>query len=204
MSEVSIREASRAVREGKIIVFPTDTVYGLGCDPFNPAAVRRLVAVKKRSRAALPILVSSLERAKQIGSFNNQSERLARAFWPGALTLVVPTTLKLPVEVTGPQSTVGLRVPGRTDTRSLIQQSNGAIVGTSANISGNRSLTLAKEVEDALGGEVDLILDGGKANLGVESTVVRVDVNGVQILRDGAIPREKIFATIDASGGKTN
>ncbi len=111
--------------------------------------------------------------------------------------------MKLPVEVTGPQGTVGLRLPGRTDTRSLIEQSNGAIVGTSANISGNLSLTLAREVEKALGGEVDLILDGGKANLGVESTVVKIDADGVHVLREGAIPRKKVFAIMAASAGKT-
>ena len=203
MSEVSIREAARAVREGKIIVFPTDTVYGLGCDPFNTGAVQRLVAVKKRRGAPLPILVASLDRARQIGNFNAEAERLARAFWPGALTLVVPDTSNLPVEVTGTNGTVGLRVPGRTDIRNLIVQSGGAIVGTSANISGNPSLTTAKEVEKELGAAVDLILDGGRADLGVESTVVAVDADIVQVLREGAIPSEKVFAIIAASAGKT-
>ncbi len=202
MSKASIREAARAVREGKIIVFPTDTVYGLGCDPFNTGAVQRLVAVKKRNRAPLPVLVSSLERAKQIGSFNKDAERLARAFWPGALTLVVPNTSNLPMDVTGPDGTVGLRVPARSDTRNLILQASGAIVGTSANISGNPYLTSAKEVEKELGGEVDLILDGGRANLGIESTVVKVDADLVQVLREGAVPGEKLFAALTASAGK--
>src|SRR6266849_9192551 len=158
MSEVSSREAASAVREGKISVFPTDTVYGLGCDPFNARAVQRLVAAKKRSGAPLPVLVASLDRARQIGSFNADAERLARAFWPGALTLVVPDTSNLPEEVTGSNGTVGLRVPDRTDTRNLIVQSGGAIIGTSANISGNPSPTTAKEVEKELGAAVDIIL----------------------------------------------
>jgi L-threonylcarbamoyladenylate synthase len=196
MSEASIGEAARAVRQGKIIAFPTDTVYGLGCDPFNTGAVQKLVAVKKRTRALLPILVSSHERAKQIGSFNNEAERLARAFWPGALTLVVPTTVNLSVELTGPENTIGLRVPGRIDTRNLIERCDGAIVGTSANVSGNPALTSARDVEKELGGTVDLILDGGKANLGMESTVVKVDADGVHVLREGAISREKVFATM--------
>ena len=201
MSEASMREAARAVREGKTIVFPTDTVYGLGCDPFNIDAVQRLMAIKKRTGAPLPILVASLERARQIGSFNAKAECLARAFWPGALTLVVPGVSNLPVEVTGSNGTVGLRVPNRSDTRNLIVQSGGAIVGTSANISGNPSLTTAKEVEVELGGTVDLILDGGRANLGFESTVVAVDADIVQVLREGAIPSEKVFATIALSAG---
>src|SRR3989442_13089863 len=96
MSEVSIREAARAVREGKIIVFPTDTVYGLGCDPFNTGAVQRLVAVKKRNRAPVALLVASLGRARQIGRFNAEGEPLAEAFWLAPLTMLVPDTSYLP------------------------------------------------------------------------------------------------------------
>src|SRR5438093_3774405 len=125
MSEASMREAARAVREGKTIVFPTDTVYGLGCDPFNIDAVQRLMAIKKRTGAPLPILVASLERARQIGSFNAKAECLARAFWPGALTLVVAYVSNLPVDCTGSNGAVGLTGPNRLDTIKLVVKSWG-------------------------------------------------------------------------------
>src|SRR5438094_860152 len=147
--------SSSSVENGVVFHRNCCDFNGVGCDPFNIDAVQRLMAIKKRTGAPLPILVASLERARQIGSFNAKAECLARAFWPGALTLVVPDVSNLPVEVTGSNGTVGLRVPNRSDTRNLIVQSGGAIVGTSANISGNPSLTTAKEVEVELGATVD-------------------------------------------------
>jgi len=194
-----IREAARLVLEGRLIAYPTDTVYGLGCNPFDVDAVDRLVRAKERVKGSLPILVSSLAEAKRVGEINEKSAALASKFWPGPLTLVVPTRSSLPAKVTDNSQLVGLRIPNHETTRRLIQESGGAIVGTSANISGHRSLSTAQEVLTELGGRIDLVLDGGPTQLGRESTVVKVIGDEITVLREGAISREDILKALPAT-----
>jgi len=195
----NIREAARLVLEGGLIAYPTDTVYGLGCNPFDVDAVDRLVRAKERVKGSLPILVSSLAEAKRVGEINEKSAALASKFWPGPLTLVVPTRSSLPAKVTDNSQLVGLRIPNHETTRRLIQESGGAIVGTSANISGHRSLSTAQEVLTELGGRIDLVLDGGPTQLGRESTVVKVIGDEITVLREGAISREDILKALPAT-----
>jgi len=194
-----IREAARLVLEGRLIAYPTDTVYGLGCNPFDVDAVDRLVRAKERVKGSLPILVSSLAEAERVGEINEKSAALASKFWPGPLTLVVPTRSSLPAKVTDNSQLVGLRIPNHETTRRLIQESGGAIVGTSANISGHRSLSTAQEVLTELGGRIDLVLDGGPTQLGRESTVVKVIGDEITVLREGAISREDILKALPAT-----
>ena len=192
----TIREAAEIIRKGGVVAYPTDTVYGLGCDPFNHEAVDRLFKAKERAGGALPVLVESLEEAMEIGQFDENATRLARRHWPGPLTLVVPVKVRLPPQVTGSSDTVGLRVPHRKETLDLIEQSGGALVGTSANIAGNPSSKSAEEVLKELENRIDIVLDGGPATLGMESTIVKIDNGQVSILREKAIPREEIFNTL--------
>src|SRR3989442_293519 len=191
-----IREAARLVHEGGLIAYPTDTVYGLCCDPFNSDAVDRLVKAKERVKGSLPILVSSLAEAERIGEINEVAAALASKFWPGPLTLVVQMRSNLPANVTGDSQLVGLRIPNHETARTLIQESGGAIVGTSANISGYRSLSTAQEVFRELGGRIDLVLDGGPTALARESTVVKVIGDEIKVLREAGISRDDILKAL--------
>ena len=193
MGSAEIREAAKLVLKGGLIAYPTDTVYGLGCDPFDPQAVDRLVEAKRRVKSALPILVNSLDHAKRIGEFDAESTQLAKRFWPGPVTLIVPALEGLPLKVTGDSQQVGLRIPNHEKTLNLIEKCGGALVGTSANISGGASLTTAAAVMSELNGRIDLVLDGGPSLLSIESTVVRAFGGEISILRQGAISRDDIL-----------
>ena len=191
-----IEQAAKIVLEGGLIAYPTDTVYGLGCNPFDEGAVDRLVQAKERVKGSLPILVSSLEDAGRLGEISDLAARLAERFWPGPLTLVVPPRTKFPSRVTLDTLVVGLRIPNHETARRLIRECGGALIGTSANISGRPSLRTAEEVVRELDRRVDLVLDGGAAPLGRESTVVRVLGKESTVLRDGAISRDDILKTL--------
>jgi len=197
LSKISLRTITRAaalIMKGGLVAYPTDTVYGLGCDPLNERAVQRLVRAKKRQQGRLPLLVDTFGKAEEIGWFDEVARKLARKFWPGPLTIVVPARTRLPEYITGATDTVGLRIPAREDTIALIRACAGAIVGTSANISGNASPISASDVMRQLGGQVDLILDGGTTRSGTESSVVRVEGGRVSILRSKAIANSRIFS----------
>ena len=194
-----IREAARLVLEGRLIAYPTDTVYGLGCNPFDVDAVDRLVRAKKRVKGSLPILVSSLAGAERVGEINEKSAALASKFWPGPLTLVVPTRSSLPAKVTDNSQLVGLRIPNHETTRRLILESGGAIVGTSANISGRPSLRTAEEVLREMNGRIDVLMDGGTTPLGRESTVLRIVGDEIKVLREAAISRDDILKALSVT-----
>ncbi len=196
MSPQAIEQAADMIKAGGLVAYPTDTVYGLGCDPFNGQAVLRLVRAKSRAEAALPVLVNSLKRATELANLDESALRLAKQFWPGALTIVVPTKAMFPHEVTGHSETVGLRIPGRADTLELIRQAGGAIVGTSANSTGQPASKAAGDVLKSLGDRLDILLDGGPSTLGIESTIVRVHRGSVSILRESAIAGEEIVKTM--------
>src|SRR5207245_8566886 len=190
------REAARPVHEGGLIAYPTDTVYGLGCNPFDANAVDRLVKAKERLKGSLPMLVRSLAEAERIGEINEGAAALASKFWPGPLTLVVRMRRNLPAKVTGGSQLVGLRMPNHETARTLIQESGGAIVGTSANISGRQSLTTARDVLRELEGRIDLVLDEGPTPLARESTVLRVLGGELTVLREVAISRDDILKAL--------
>ena len=196
MSIEDIEEAAKLVLEGRLIAYPTDTVYGLGCNPFDADAVDRLVKAKERVKGSLPILVSSLQDAERLGEISGLAATLANRFWPGPLTLVVPPRTNFPARITGDTLLVGLRIPNHEKARRLIKECGGALIGTSANLSGRPSLRTADEVLRELKDRVDLVIDGGPAPLGRESTVVRVLGNKSTVLRDGAISRDDILKTL--------
>ena len=190
-----IKEAAKLVLEGGLVAYPTDTVYGLGCNPFDADAVDRLVNAKERVKGSLPILVSSLQDAERLGEISGLAARLTGRFWPGPLTLVVRARTTFPSKVTR-DALVGLRIPNHEFARRLIKECRGALIGTSANISGRPSLGTAEEVVSELGDRVDLVVDGGPASLGRESTVVRVLGEEFTVLREGAISRDELLKTL--------
>lgn len=183
-----IREAARVISAGGLVVFPTDTVYGIGCDPLNDDAVRRLEATKNRKNKPLPILVNSLETADQLITFSSIGKKLAERFWPGPLTIVA--TIKQSrrgLAVAHRGVSLGVRMPSDTRTLRLITLVGGMLVGTSANKSGKKSPSTPDEVVELLGSSFDILLDGGNCQLGIESTVVDVSRDELTVLRSGAL-----------------
>jgi len=186
--------AAGVLAEGGLVAFPTETVYGLGADAGNAAAIARLYQAKGRP-AFNPLIahVADLAAARRIALFNGQALRLAEAFWPGPLTLVLPRALSCPVAelATAGLETVAIRVPAHKMAREIIKTFGGAVVAPSANLSGHVSPTTAEHVNGDLAGRIDLIVDGGPVEVGVESTIVGCFSDPV-LLRPGGLPRAEI------------
>jgi L-threonylcarbamoyladenylate synthase len=187
-----IEKAAGVVRDGGVIVFPTDTLYGLGADPQQAEPVRKLVAIKGRADGkGLPILLARPEDAGQLVTRNSLLDDLASAFWPGALTIVMKAREPVDARLAGPGGTLGLRVPGSTTTRRLVELAGSFLIGTSANRSGQPPAVTAAEAYDTLGDLVDYVFDGGPVS-GVASTVLDIDADPPTILRSGAISAEQL------------
>ncbi len=192
--EAATREVARVLGSGGLVAFPTETVYGLGADATNATAVAGIYQAKGRpSFNPLISHVSDLDQARQIGVFDAQAAALATAFWPGPLTLVVPKTKDCPVAelATAGLETIAIRVPAHPIAREILKTFGRPVVAPSANISGHVSPTSAAHVESDLSGRIDLIVDGGPVNVGVESTIVGCFDEPV-LLRPGGLPREEI------------
>ena len=192
-SEV-LQRAVEVLRQGGLIALPTETVYGLGADASNDLAVRRIFAVKGRpSTHPLIVHVGSVERAREWAiELGADGEKLANAFWPGPLTLIVKRSALASDAVTGGQDTVGLRVPSHPLALELLREFGGGIAAPSANRFGRVSPTTAAHVQSELGADVDLILDGGASSVGVESTIIDVTKDTPRLLRPGGVAREAI------------
>ncbi len=182
----SAAKAAKVVRGGGLVIFPTDTVYGLGCDPFDAGAVDRLFDAKGRSSKPVSVLCSSKEKAGELVVLGRKATILAQAHWPGALTIVARLRKPVPPRLTQGSPFLGVRVPAHEGCLRLISLCGGWLTGTSANISGKPSARTAQAAARMLRGRVDLVLDGGRLN-GAESTVAKVDENAVTILRTGPI-----------------
>jgi len=186
ISAKSILQAGKLVLSGGVIVYPTDTVYGLGCDPTNELATERVFAIKGRGRKPVPVLCDSLDSASRLVRLSGVALQLAKDYWPGALTIVLPLKAELPELIHQGSRTLGVRVPNSRSCLELIAASGGYLIGTSANRSGEPACRTAHEALQSIGEGVDMILDGGRLRE-KESTVVKVTANRVQILRSGAV-----------------
>lgn len=188
-----IAEAARLIREGQLVAFPTETVYGLGANTFDPAAVRRVFELKGRPPTSpLIVHVASIEMAKSlVECWPEQAEALARQHWPGPLTLVLPKQAQIPDEVTAGLDTVGVRAPAHPVALELIRASGVPIAAPSANRFTELSPTTAEHVRRAFGNAV-MVLDGGPTEVGIESTVVSLAGPEPLLLRPGMIPFEDI------------
>lgn len=191
--EKAIKEAAGIVRAGGLVVYPTETVYGIGACASNRIAVLKVFAAKKRPLDnPLSVAVHDMKQADEIAYVNSAARKLAEAFLPGPLTIVLKKKARLPEELTAGSDKVGIRIPSNSAALRLIELA-GPITATSANISGQPSITTADEAREQLDGRVDFVLDGGPSRIGVESTVVDVSEDGVfEILRDGAVARVDI------------
>jgi len=182
-----VEKGTKILKRGGIIAFPTDTVYGLGASIFNETAVRRVFEVKQRPLdMALPVLIASAAQLRDVTvSLSEVVNCLARSFWPGALTLVLLKSEKVPGIVTANAKTIAVRVPAHPIPVALINRLGVPIIGTSANVHGKPSTVTAAEVRSQLGDKVDLIIDGGQCPGGEASTIVDMTGESPVILREG-------------------
>jgi L-threonylcarbamoyladenylate synthase len=193
-TDAEITRAARVLRDGGLVAFPTETVYGLGADASSSAALRRLYAVKGRP-ADHPVIVhlGSAERlADWAAEVPPAAGRLADACWPGPLTLVLARSPRVADEATGGRPTVGLRVPDQPVALALLRAFDGGVAAPSANRFGRVSPTTADDVRADLGDDVDVVLDGGPCRVGVESTIVDCSRDEAVVLRLGGVARERI------------
>lgn len=198
----AIRYAADFIKRGQVVGVPTDTFYGLAADPFNLAAVEEIYRVKGRpENRALPILVSSIEQAAVLTrDLPLNFLALAKKFWPGALTIVVEASRRLPLKVTANKGRVAVRWPNSRVACAVIDQVGSPITGTSANISGFPSCSNARELIKQLGERLPLILDSGETGATVSSTIVNLDGDEWRIVREGQVPEEEIAKVLLDAG----
>lgn len=192
--EEGLRQAGEIIRKGGLVAFPTETVYGLGGDALNPESSRKIYAAKGRP-SDNPLIVH-ICRFEDMGRIVREippsAVKIARAFWPGPLTMILPKADLVPRETTGGLDTVAVRFPSHKAARELIRYSGGYIAAPSANRSGKPSPTSAKYVREDMEGRVDMIVDGGEVGIGLESTILDLTAETPQILRPGFITREML------------
>jgi len=204
VSDESIRQAAAVLVQGGLAAFPTETVYGLGGDAFNPLALAHIFEVKGRPRFD-PLIVhiaasETLEKIADLSLLDTQARKnlaaLIKQLWPGPLTLILPKQKTIPDLATSGLPTVAVRFPAHDAARRLIESSTGAVAAPSANPFGYLSPTRAEHVFEMLGEKVDIILDGGPCQFGLESTVLDISGGQPRILRPGAVTKESIEAII--------
>ena len=186
-----IKKADEIIKNDGIVIFPTDTVYGIGCDPYSKDAVKKIYSVKSRDfTKPLPVLVYSKEVAKKIAFFDELSEKIVDKFWPGQLTVIVKLTDEKIKESLNLNDKIALRVPNHECTLSLLKKCN-FLVGTSANVSGDSSFTdpdeCIKNIHD-----FDIFVDGGIITSKGESTIIEIENGEIKIIREGSLNQEEL------------
>jgi len=191
---LQVDRAIEILKSGGVVVYPTDTVYGLGCSALNSEAVERIYKVKQRPHhLPLPVLLADVSQLDVVvAPVPGVAQFLMRRFWPGGLTLVLPKAASLPAIVTAGSDKVAIRIPSHAVPLAIIRGLGSPIIGTSANISDKPSPVTAEEAEQQLGKQVDLIIDAGRCPGGIESTIVDVTVETPVILRAGIISEGEI------------
>jgi L-threonylcarbamoyladenylate synthase len=195
-SEDAIASCALVVNSGGVVVYPTDTIYGIGCDPYNDLAVKRIFTIKGRSeKKPLPVLTYSIQDAERIVSLGRTGKMLAKRYWPGALTIVAPIIdRRISSQAMADGSSLAVRIPANKCVFLLLSHCR-YLIGTSANLSGHRALKSAQEVINSGLEGYDALLDGGTVEKGVESTIVSVE-DKPKILREGAIKSREILQLV--------
>lgn len=197
-SQVELDAAVQALRDGDLVAFPTETVYGLGANAQNPVAVRKIFEAKGRPTTH-PVIVhldSPRYLHRWVLDVPDAAARLAEKFWPGPLTLVMPRALQVHDIITGGQDTIAVRVPSHPMAQQLLTAFGGGIAAPSANRYGRLSPTRAEHVREELGDRVRIVLDGGESQVGLESTIVSCDGTTVRLLRPGAVTATQIRSVV--------
>src|ERR1700722_9380556 len=197
-SDDEIARAAALIRAGELVAFPTETVYGLGANALDTAAIDKIYAAKGRPPSSpLIVHVSSTEMARGlVREWPEHAEQLARIFWPGPLTLVLPKQPHVPDRLTAGLDTVGVRMPANPMAQELIDEAGVPIAAPSAKLFTEPSPTTAQHVRDGLGDRVALVLDGGRTTVGIESTVLSLTASGAVLLRPGMVTRRQIEEAI--------
>jgi L-threonylcarbamoyladenylate synthase len=195
-----LERAAAALRRGKVLAIPTDALYALVADPFNLHAVTRVFHAKGREpKRSLPILVNDLIMAEDlVGELSNRFQLLARRFWPGPLTIIVPASAKIPLKVTGNTGRLALRQPRATIARQLLAMLNQPLIATSANISGSPTCRSGIEVFGAMDGRVDLVLDAGPCS-GPGATTVDITEPYWRVIKPGAVEEKELAECLTPS-----
>ena len=192
-SAAEITDAGEVIKTGGLVIFPTETVYGLGADGLNPWAVKNIFRAKGRpSDNPLILHVSDMEMAEKIGEINPPARKIMEKFWPGPITVIVAKKDIVPVEVTAGLDTVAIRMPSNKVARSVIEAAGTPVAAPSANLSGKPSPTAFRHAFDDMNGRVDVIIDGGDCDIGIESTVVDTTSTPPTVLRPGGITAEML------------
>lgn len=189
-----LKEAGTVLKEGGLVAFPTETVYGLGGDALNKESSRKIYAAKGRpSDNPLIVHICKWEDIYPIvAEVSQEAKRIADAFWPGPLTMILPKSELVPYETTGGLDTVAVRMPSHKVAQKLIEYAGGYVAAPSANTSGKPSPTQARYVAEDMDGKIEMIIDGGEVGIGLESTIIDLTVTPPQILRPGFITREML------------
>ena len=188
---MGIQKATQIINKGGIVIFPTDTVYGIGCDPYNQKAVLSLYKIKKREKTKpLPVIGYSKKELEKIAEFNDKAEKIAEMFWPGAITLILKVKDENIKKSLGLGKKIAVRVPNNQCALSLLKECK-LLVATSANISGTTSLTDPNDCRRDLNG-YDLLIDGGILSDNGESTIVEIDENKLRVVRSGSVSEEEL------------
>ena len=190
-NNVGIQKAAQIINKGGIVIFPTDTVYGIGCDPYNQKAVLSLYKIKKREKTKpFPVIGYSKKELEKIAEFNDKAEKIAEMFWPGPITLILKVKDENIKKSLGLGKKIAVRVPNNQCALSLLKECK-LLVATSANISGTTSLTDPNDCKRDLNG-YDLLIDGGILSDNGESTIVEIDENKLRVLRSGSVSEEEL------------
>ena len=196
VSQGELERGVQALRNGGVVAFPTDTLYGLGADVFNPAALRKVFDIKERPEGlALPVLIDSWEQFEMVvDDVTPVAKALTDRYWPGPLTLIVTKAFTVPDLLTAGASTVAVRMPDHPVPRSLARLLGGPITGTSANRSGDADLKSLEELTAQLGDKVDYVVGSGPEPVGTASTIVDITEDCPKLIRQGVVPFEDVAA----------
>jgi L-threonylcarbamoyladenylate synthase len=195
-TDEAIKAAGYLMMQGGVVVYPTETVYGIGCSPSDHDATQRVCEIKQRADKPLPLICSDIEAARKIVEMTPEAEKLVARFWPGPLTLVLKSRVKYSMWVTHGASTLGVRVSPHPVAQKLARAAGGVIVSTSANVSGDPPAKSGEEAKKIFGAKVDIILNGGPSPGGDSSTVVDLSSEELWLLRKGPVTGEEIMAAL--------
>ena len=189
----AILEAVKILKSGGVIVYPTETLYGLGSNAFDKKAVKRVFEIKSREKKPIAVAAKNLKDAKKLVEFNSLAIKIAKRFLPGPLTMILPLKDKRLEPLSIGTKNLGIRIPDNIVTQKILKFCSFPITTTSANISGGNNPVNAEDAINQIGERVDLILDAGKCELGQPSTIISTTNNEIKIIRKGAIPEEEIL-----------
>jgi L-threonylcarbamoyladenylate synthase len=187
-----IEKASQIINQGGVVIFPTDTVYGIGCDPYNKASIEKIYKIKSRCiTKSVPVLTYSIEMAERIAQFDQLAKKIVKKFWPGPLTIILKVTDEKIKKSLNLENKIAIRIPDHKCTLELLKKCN-YLVGTSANISGDLPYTNPKECLKKMQ-DYDVFVDGGMITSNGESTIIEIENEKIKIIREGSLTKEEIL-----------